>query len=298
VSPPTFESEQFAGVFFDDVTAVLNGPRPTPNRPDAFPQIAQVDSSTPANSPANSPAPATAADDAMEDNEWRWELVISPNSIEDLIKGIKLKLDQSITTPAAFKGGGFAEARREFSLAALLFAIIENYRGQIRWQSSAGIAREAFTRVAANTKIGSDQVYQEAKNRLLDLNDLLNGSSLVGEVRTEADWSTLIDRGPLMQLMEWAYDDHLAKLTASEAEFESNPDAVLRYAELITVLGRVAIAEGMPDASDDDYTQFAAEMMANAQQVVLAVKNKDADLARKANGQIGQSCSKCHDNFR
>lgn len=288
---PAFSTGQFESVFFEDPASQLNGSRP------AFGKMAE---STAANNSTkmNSSAPASEQPPSVDPQGWK-EL-IAPNSLEDLIKAGKLRLDKIVTTPAAFKGGGFVDARTEFSLQALLFAIIESYPADVRWKSSSTEARQLFTRVAANTKIGSDQVFAEAKARLLDLNDLMGGTPLVASKADaeEIDWSNLIDRVPLMHLLDWAHQENLSKLVASEAEFKNNGDAVQRYAELIAVLGKVALGEEMPDATDDDYATLAKAMMTQAKQVSLAVKTGNADIARSAAAQIGQTCTNCHDNFQ
>jgi hypothetical protein len=287
VERPVFESGQFDDVFFADAKGLLKGEMPR----------TQASRLAPTRSPTSSSGEATASPTEAKD-ALAWSTLVSPASLEDLIKGGKLRLDRIITTPAAFKGGGFVAARKEFSLQALLFAIIETYPGEVRWKSSAPQARELFTRVAANTKIGSDQVYQEAKKRMLDLTDLIGGSPLGGEAKSETDWSNLVDRVPLMQLLEFAYEENLKKQTASKSQFEDDPAAVQRYAELVAVLGKLTLAEEMPDANDEDYQSFAKEMIAESQRIVLAVKTNNADLARQAAGQIGQSCTRCHENFQ
>ena len=150
----------------------------------------------------------------------------------------------------------------------------------------------------ANTKVGSIQSYQESKQRILDLGELLNGSRLPGEAKTETNWSNLMDRAPLMQLLKWAHNENLTKMAASEKEFASNKDSLRSYAELVSILGKISLAEDMPDATDDDYQAFVRMMVEHSQQVVMAVANDNADMARKAAGQLGQSCQDCHDNFR
>lgn len=227
-----------------------------------------------------------------------WHQLISPNSLEDLVKGSKLQLEQIVTTPAEFAGGGYDEARREFSLQALLFAIIETYPGDVRWKNSAGVARESFARVAANTKVGSRQVYDEAKKRVLDLTDLINGAPLSGNAKSEIEWSNLIDRVPVMQLLEWAQQDFVAPHSSDEAKFSANQEELQRYAELVAILGQISLQAEMPDADDKDYQALAQEMINQARQISLAVQTDNAELARQASGKLGQSCANCHDNFK
>ncbi|RMF42759.1 MAG: hypothetical protein D6753_06790 [Planctomycetota bacterium] len=283
--PPKLDESRFEAIFFDDVKSQLQGDLPS--------ERAERNSQpTMSNDPGGEPVAG------QNDDPMGWKTLISAASLEDLIKETKLRLDREITTPAAFNGGGFKVARREFSLLALLFAIIENYPGDVRWKSDAAAARERLARAAANTKVGSIQTYQEAKQRLLDLDDLVRGSSLNATTDSEIDWSNLIDRVPIMQLLEWAYQQELSKQVASESEFEANQDAIRRYAELIAVLGKTMLFEEMPDATDEDYQQFTQEMIQQALQVRLAVETDNPDLARRAAGAIGQSCSTCHENFR
>lgn len=280
--PPEFKQSEFDSVFFKDPRSTLKGELPTSKITEAA-----------------APQTGTATESATEsDDPLAWQNLVSPESLEDLIKGAKLRLDRIITTPAAFSGGGFVVARREFSLLAVLFAIIEDYPKEVRWKSSSPLARELMARMAANAKVGSIQSYNEAKKRMLDLGDLLNGSKLVGEAKTETDWSNLMDRTPLMQLLKWGQQDYINKHVASETNFKSNLSELKNYAEMVAVLGKISLAEDMPDATDDDYKGFAQDMIEQARQIAFAVETENAELARTSAGKLGQSCSNCHDNFR
>lgn len=280
--PPKFDKSEFDSVFFEDPKSTLKGELPN----------SQVKDSA---SPENTSSEGT---DSASDDPLAWQNLASPESLEDLIKGTKLRLDRIITTPAAFSGGGFVVARREFSLLAVLFAIIEDYPKDVRWKASSPVARELMARMAANAKVGSIQSYNEAKKRMLDLGDLLNGSKLAGEAKTETDWSNLMDRTPLMQLLKWSQQDYINKHVASEANFKSNLGELKGYAEMVAILGKISLQEDMPDATDDDYKVFAQDMIKQAKQIAFAVETENAELARTAAGKLGQSCSNCHDNFR
>lgn len=284
VKPPKLDSGTADSVFFDDIKSLLKGELPS--------------SQSKITRPAPSDQPGESGESPGSEDPRAWNKLVSPTSLEDLIKGSKLRLEKIVTTPTAFAGGGFAVARKEFSLLALLFAIIEKHPDDVRWKESASIAREVMTRSAANTKVGSIQSYQEAKKRLLDLGDLVNGTKLVGESRSEIDWSNLIDRTPLMQLLEWAEEEHVARYSASESEFASNKDALLRYSEMIAILGKATLQEDMPDANDEDYQELANKMIDHALQIRLAVETDNAAMARQAAGSLGQSCTNCHDDFR
>lgn len=285
--PPQFSDDQFRNVFFPDVTRMLRGKLPTAAELANAPKPA-----------ANEPGQADNGGTTSGNDPLAWNRLISPVSLEDLIKGAKLALDQVVTTPQAFASGGYAKARLDFSMLAVLFAVIEVYPDDIRWKDSSAAARELLARVAANTKVGSQPVYNEAKLRLIDLGDLTRGTQLDYVAKSELNWSQLIDREPLMQLLEMAYEENIDDLVASQASIAQNPDKLRMYAELVAVLGRVALADEMPDADDDDYQAFCLEMIQAAGQINLAIETSDAELARQASAAIGQSCSKCHDDFR
>jgi hypothetical protein len=279
------------GVFFKDPGSLITGELPSSSPQSAFfsksMQAMKSDLS-------NVDAPVTSSSSSVA-----WNELIASTSLEDLVKGSKLRLEKVVTTPSAYAGGGYAAARTEFSLQAVLFAIIEDYPSQeVRWKASAAIAKERMARQAASAKVGSIQAFQAAKNGLLDLSDLLNGSRLSGPTGQDLAWSQLIDRGPLMQLLEWAQQDFVNPLTSSEQQFAEGKGDLRRYAELIAILGQMSIQPDMPDASDDDYVGFAEELIRQARRVTEAIELDDAGVAREAATAIGQSCQDCHDNFR
>ncbi|MEM7561011.1 MAG: hypothetical protein AAF394_17945 [Planctomycetota bacterium] len=284
---PKFDDKEFDGIFFSDVRTVLKGELPK----------SQQQLNALAGNAGTAPGESGTSSDSAD--PMAWHKLISPESLEDHVKSSKLRLGKIVTTPTAFAGGGFNSARREFSLQALLFAIIEIYpNDDVRFKKSAPVARELFARAAANSKVGSIQSFNEAKQRMADLGDMVNGSTLAGDAKSETDWSELMDRTPLMQLLEWGNDENLAKLVASEEQFKANKEQVRSFAELVAVLGKTSLQEEMPDADDEDYAAFVKTMIEHTQQVTLAVETDNADMARKAAAQIGQSCQACHDDYR
>src|SRR4029450_13371139 len=106
-----------------------------------------------------------------------WAALISGTTIEDEIKSLKLQVDQNVTTPSDFAGKGYKLARRDFSVLAMLFGIAGEYEGDVRWKNDAPAARAVLGRPANNSKVGTQQVWAEAKQRKEELTDLLGGSS-------------------------------------------------------------------------------------------------------------------------
>jgi hypothetical protein len=293
---PDFPPNAGAGVFFDNVFEEgLQGPRPA--------NLGQPPAAVAATSGGSSaPAPAGGASEASAGGEglYPWAKIISATTIEDEVKALKAATDQNVTTPTKFAGGDYRIVRRDFSVLAMLFAITAEYDGDVRWKDSAPAARDVFARTAANAKVGTPQVYNEAKQRRDQLADLLNGSRIEAPVATEAkaDWGKILDRPPLMQKLELAFQGKIQPWTSSAGAFKENETELKRQAELVAAIGEVLKQEGMYDAGDPDYDGYNDAMKNAALEIVKAIKDGDQEAAAKAAGQIGQACSSCHELYR
>ncbi len=284
---PQLNPQDFEGIFFADVQKQLVGPPPT---------IGSIASSTPTQGLASS---STSTSDGPNSGSNVWKDRISGQSIEDLVKDGKRRLDLIITTPVKFSGGSYKDARREFTLLAILFATIEQYPEKIRWQPSASLARGRFARIAANAKVATAPAYNESKLRMEDLATLLKGSPLTDTVTPpELNWGEIADRVPSMQIVEWAFRENLNRYVASEAEFKSHPDEIIMYAELIGLIGETLHQPGMADADDNEYKSWTSKMIQETKRITDAVKLNNATMAREAAGQLDQSCNACHNTFR
>lgn len=282
---PTFNTNQTSRFFFEDVFAQLEGERPA--NPNAV--VAQAGSGVPGDG-GEAEAGATYA----------WSKIISAGTLEDEIKTIKLAVDKNVTTPPKFAGSGHKEVRRDFSVLAMSFAIINEYDGDVRWKKDAAVARDLFAKTASNTKAGGNiAVYKESKLRKEDLGELMNGAALSGNVEEKANnWEQIADRSPLMQRLGIAAEKNLAPWTSNESEFKSNMEKIKHEAEIVAAIGEALMQEGMDDGDDEDYAAFAKVMKAGALDVVAAVEAMDADGARKGSGEIAKACASCHENYR
>ncbi|MFG0290009.1 MAG: cytochrome c [Rhodopirellula sp. JB044] len=285
--PPVFDQQTTSRVFFPDLSSALRGERPSLSslqKSDAEAARAQA---------------SIAKETGSESNEKRWNELISAVSLEDEIKRVKLKFDGVITTPGAFNGGGYQDARLHLTVLASLFAVISEYSGDVRWKSDAKTARDITAKTALNCAAGSTPVYNEARLRKADLQDLVSGAGLsvakAGE--DENDWSMIADRSPLMEYAELVLDD-LSDVTNDTDSAKDNIDVVRRNAELLAVLGEILIQEGMDDSEDDDYKALSSAMTAASRSVVTALERQDFDGVRESVGAITQSCSACHEEYR
>ena len=285
-TPPSFQPNEFSGIFFSDALSQLQGEMPTA-------QLVLA---------ANAKPDKTNVNDAGEDGlgvatgSAVWKELVSPTSIEDIVKESKTRLDTVVSTPAKFSGS-VVDARREFTLLATTMAVVSHYPEQIRWQSSASYAQRIFARMAVNCKVGTQPVFNEAKLRQQDLQTMLKGTKLTGTAE-EVSWADTADRGPTMQLLEWALRENLIPSTNSEKKFRESQEDAVKYSELIAMLGNVIQQPGMTDADSDEYKQFSTAMTQAAIDAAKAAKANDPERTRVAVSRIDQACNKCHETYR
>jgi cytochrome c556 len=279
-APPTWTDADLAP-FFPDARAALVGDRP-----------AWAASANGATNDAAATAPLPA-------DKFAWSEHVSPETLDAEVKRIAARLEPPLANPAAFKSGGNLECRTEFAVLAVLFAVIDQYDGDVRWQRDAAAMRDAFARASANCKSASDQTYADAVRRRDELADLIRGGRLGGEAPPAVEiWSTLSDRTLLMQRMERAMQAGInPRLADARALSQAAPD-VRHDAEVLAVLAEVIQRREYEFWDDDTFRDYARELGAAAADLSRAASEGDYEAARAAAGRATQSCAACHDGYR
>ena len=283
--PPKFSNGSLRGIFFDDLSDAFPGKTPT---------LSQLRAAVTASIKAAETQPKEAA----EASNGLWSALISPTTIEDEVKRIRLHFDSVVTKPGDFAGGGYLEARLDLTVLAALFAVIHEHGGDVRWKSDAAAARDLIARTAFNCKAGSTQVYNEAKLRKADLQDLVSGGGITAREASDGeDWSTIANRSPLMEYIEQLIEE-LEDASRNEASIKADSDLVKRNSELLAMIGAVLVQEGMEQADDDDYAAHSRSMTEEAKGVTAALERMDVDAIRKGAAAIRQRCDACHEEYR
>ena len=285
---PDVSPEQLRGIFFENFSEAFKGERPT------LSSIRTASKSAATTAMANQ---SKSGGDRKSGSD-PWSPVISASSIEDEVKQVRLRYDALITTPGRFNSGGYQTARLELTILATLFGVIAEYGDQVRWKSDADAARDLLGRTASNCKAGSTQVYNEAKLRKSDLQDLLSGTGLAGR-RGEPvdDWSGVADRSPLMEYAEMLVEK-LEDDGRDEKTITANQSDIRRRAELLAMLGKVLTKDGIDGSGDEDYEKFSLGMTQAATEVVSALENSDFTSVRSGIGTIRSRCDACHEEYR
>ena len=277
--PPVW-SRDVLDAFFEDARDALEGERPDYN---------QSASTAPA-STASAGGPIDAA------SSFAWSKLIDPDTLETEVKRIRQSLDATITTPSAFKGGGYQIGRRDFSELALLFAVIGEHDGRPRWQDAAPGLRDLFARAGHNAKVGTDATYNEAKLRQQDLADLIRGSRpQLSKAERDADLSKIADRTPLMQRLNVAHEDRLTKWLADAASFRRSRSDVRHEAQLVAMIAEAIGREGFDFWDDKEYAAYARDLKQAASDLAAA---DNFDQARAAIANATNACTECHSDYR
>ncbi len=111
--PPQWPAD-VVEVFFEDARKHLAGDRPT-------------------RAPAVSPAAATTREATDLQDDAKWSTLIEADALTVEVKSVHNRLISLLARVGSFKSGGNADCRREFSLLAVLFGVVDQYDQEIRW---------------------------------------------------------------------------------------------------------------------------------------------------------------------
>jgi cytochrome c556 len=285
---PQFSEDQLRGVFFEKLDDAFRGQRPSLSSIRKSAQVAPVAAAGQSTGGASSDA----------DGKDVWSPLIGPASLEDEVKRLRLHYDSVVTTPGAFNSGGYQDARLDLTALASLFAVINEYGGEVRWKDQAAVARDLIARTAFNCKAGSTQVYNEAKLRKADLQDLVSGTGITGrESDPDTDWTMIADRSPMMEYAELLVES-LDEATRNEGTAKTEVDSVRRNAELLAMVAEIFTREGMDEADDEDYVKLSHAMRDVAKTVVAAIDRSDWESVTAGASLIRQRCDACHEEYR
>jgi hypothetical protein len=280
--PPKW-SRDVLDTFFEDAREALEGERPDYSVADGA-----------------SGTEAAAQEAATPSDQVAWSQLISADALETEIKRAAKALDGSVTTPSAFKGGGFRNARRELSELAVLFAVAAQWNGEVRWKNSAAGLRDVFARSAANAKVGSDPTFREAEVRKQELADLIRGArpQVPKAAAAVEDWSKVAARPPLMQRLNIAHQERLLRRLADEKVYEKSRDEIRHEAQVVALLASVIHRPSYEFSDDETFAGYAIELQQAANDVAAAAESNNFEQARDALNRATNACANCHDGYR
>ena len=270
-------------IFFKDVyTDAIVGPRPS---------AAELAERSKVNSKETVEGPATTVDTA-------WSKLVDATSIEDEVKAQQQKLSRLVTTPVVFQTK-YDEVNHSFEILSVVFSVIRQYDGEIRWSAYAPVAQTLFQKAAVSARTGAIAGFRYCKNRKDDLQELVRGGSITAtdSPPETIDWSEAADRSPLMVRLEEA-NENLKKFTTNESSFQNSIGEINHEANMIALVARVIVLDSMPEAEEDDYVAYSRSMLDAALELKSSTKIGDFNRASTAANLVSQSCVDCHADWR
>ncbi len=278
---PKFNQNESKDIFFKDVYAEGT----VGKRPD----VSALSATT---------AKIASTDNNSADSSDTWSQIIDASVIEDEVKSLQQELNTLVTTPVMFQTK-YNDINERFEVLSMLFAIIRQYDGDIRWNEHAPTAQFLFQQAAVSSRAGTAKGFQYCKARREDLQELVRGGSIAAgnQIPDSIDWSVAANRSPIMVRLEAANED-LKRMTSSASEFETHTEDVFRLSNLVAAMANVIVQDGMPEAEEDSYVEFSEKMKTASLKLKSAVKLNDFQAASKAANAVSQSCADCHSEWR
>jgi len=240
-----------------------------------------------------------AANNAETDGAAPWSQVISGDALAAEVKRIAAALRNPLANPAKFKSGGYKACRSAFNELAVLFAVIAEYDGDVRWKEDAPALRDALARAARNCKTGTDQTFAEGAELQTQLDDLIRGERLGGQPAPPPErWSDLADRQLLMTRMEAALQEGISPALSNARDFSRKAVDVQQEAEVLSMLAAIIDCEEFEYWDDENFQQHSGDLRAASRELSSAAADANYDAARAAAGRAGQACSACHEGYR
>jgi cytochrome c556 len=276
-APPTF-SDADLEPFFPDAREALVGERPV----------------------AATASTRTLGDGKARANaNFEWSQLVEGDTLATEVKRIATNLAEPLASPAAFKSGGNKVCRGEFAMLAVLFAVIEQYDGDVRWQPEAAALREASSRVSDTCRTASDQSYAAAVRLRDDLDELIRGGRLANDAAQPLEkWSQLADRTLLMRRMEQAMQNGVNPRLSDAKVLAKSAADVRHEAELLALLADVIDREEFDYWDDETFTGYSRDLGSAAGDLARAAADGNYEAARAAAGAITNACAACHDGYR
>lgn len=286
--PPQFDTS-VEEIFFSDAREVLG-----PGQPGGV--LPTASTATPG---AMTPTGSSSSTEPLPAGEVAWSTLVTAESLESEVKAMVQPLADATKLPTTFKAGGHNELRVMFTHLAIVFGVIADYPGEVRWKDKADGLRKLFAQSAANCKTASDAAYKDAALRAQDLADLVRGGTIdVPPAEPLDNWAEAVAIQPIMQRMEQSRSERLKLWTGSENEFSKNKSNALREAEILAVLAEVITDENFDYGGDETFVAYANDLRTQALAISEAVKQGNFSNAQSAAAKVSQSCDTCHGDYR
>jgi len=280
---PTSWPPDVANVFFPDAREHLIGVRP------GTPTVGANDSGATHVEPGNDAANTSA-----------WSQVIDGETLGTEVKRIVARMHAPLASAVRFKADGFKQCHADFSQLAVLFGVIGQYDGDVRWRDHAPALRDACAQASRDCRTGTEATFARALQQLDALDEVVRGGvAAAGQAPVEIDdWSAVADRSLLMLRMQTAWRDNVSPLLSDAKRFSKSADDVRHEAQMLALLAAVFHRQEYEHWDDETFADYARQLQNASTDLDRAATTGNYDAARQSSARIGQACAACHDGYR
>ncbi|MDA7980976.1 MAG: cytochrome c [Pirellulales bacterium] len=284
--PPQRWDQRILNAFFEDIRSAVG-----PGEPGTAPRTAPGGGSVATTDSGVGDGGATGG--------FAWSELVSAETLEDEIKKIALDLEETVASPGRFKSGRHNDARRMFSVSAVVFAVINEYDKDVRFKDNSAGLRNAVAKAGVNCKVNTDGAYNDAKAKFQQLQEIVRGANVeIPAPKDPLPHVEVAEYGPLMQRMELGFLEIVKPGTSSGAEFRSAQEDILHEAEILALFSQFFHHESYDYGEDETFLGLADELQSQAKALATATKTGDLNAAQSAVGAIDKSCTECHGGYR
>ena len=229
-----------------------------------------------------------------------WSKLITPENLEAEIKALQKPAGESTKTMNVFKGNGRVLAQNTFAELAVLFGVIAQYDGDVRWKKESLGLTKIYAQATNNCKTSSDAAYKGAQLCTQQLAELIRGTPPeMPKADAPNSWKDVTDRPSLMRrIEELRTGPNVPKWISGKNDFKKNKDALLREAQIMLMISEVIKDKNFESGDDDSYQKYAKAFSEQCVAFVEAIKSDNQDKAQGLMAGVSKSCDTCHGDFR
>ncbi|HEY1066916.1 MAG TPA: hypothetical protein VGE52_12425, partial [Pirellulales bacterium] len=229
-----------------------------------------------------------------------WAKLITPADLVAEVAAVAALCPDDVKNAGFFKSRGAPEAANHHGQLAMLFQIIAQFNGDVKYKDVATGMRALAAKASLASIATEEGAFEAAKASTDAVAGLLkNGKADAPAADAGASWSDeVLDFSVAMKRMEVAQRDRLYKWTATEPEFAAKKAEIIHEARILAVLAQVILDSSYSLAGEGDYRDFAQKLRENCLKTVAAAESGNFDAGRAAVADINLQCDACHGAYR
>lgn len=228
-----------------------------------------------------------------------WSSVVTGEILAAEAKRIRNSLTEKLLNVGRYSRA-FREVQGETATLAAVAQVVSMHSGDVSWKKDALYVRDLATAMNATaTKGTGKKILDEIKVSFEKFGDIMNRSKPADLKKPEegVTLDTSADRGGLMKRMNAAHA-WLKKDVTDEETFKAKKEQVKHEATVLALLSKVISDESYTSADEDDYRQFAKNMVDASKEMVAAVNVESFKSYRTAVDKIINNCNNCHTDYK